>query len=151
MAEFVLNNWIVILNILILIFVFMGIVLYIYYDGDEKKINDSGDSFNYGFGVIDKLVYSIIFALIILGCIVQFINLSWEHYVIDYKNCESAISQNIIDLEEIRLVNLNLRIYKTVSQYDMFIFKDNVKEEIISYEYLMLENGDDMIGHNKNT
>jgi hypothetical protein len=70
--------------------------------------------------------------------LISFGNSKINTYIIDYKNCENAISQNIIDLEQISDINNKLFFYQTLSRYVVFFIDDESKEELLSFEYLQI-------------
>lgn len=113
-----------------------------YYDGDKKKIKKFWKNIDVGDRTIgDKVTRFIIALIFTLWCaflLISFGNSKINTYIIDYKNCEYAISQNIIDLEQISDINNKLFFYQTLSRYVVFFIDDESKEELLSFEYLQI-------------
>ena len=97
---------------------------------EDRKISDKVSNFGIAF----------IFTLWSVFFLISYGNSKINTYIVDYKNCENAISQNIISLEQISEINNNLFFYQTLSKYIVFFIDDESKEELLSFEFLQIRN-----------
>lgn len=138
----IIENVLIVLNIVIFTAIFLYMFIFWYYGGDKKKIKKFWKNIDVGDRTIGDKVASFTFALIFsLWCaflLISFGNSKINTYIIDYKNCENAVSQNIIDLEQISYINNKLFFYQTLSRYVVFFIDDESKEELLSFEYLQI-------------
>lgn len=138
----IINNTLIGLNLVVFFSIFLSIFIYFYYCGDKKKINKFFKRINTEDRTIGDKIYNFLITTIFtfwgVLLLISFANNKVNAYVVDYKNCESAISQGVIDLERISNINNDLFIYQTLSKYDVLFIKNDVKQELLSFEYLQI-------------